>query len=638
MLQSIRDKTTGLLAYVIVGLISVPFLLWGVNEYLGGGGERLVAKVDGEDISYAELKRATQMQQQRLQQMFGGNVPAGVLEGGAMQQTALNGLIKASLLRQYTHDSGFRTSDAEVIKSIKTERAFHVDGMFSETRFNQLLDAQRMSKTGFENSVREDLQRNQFQQALADSSFVTAENKQKFLALRGEQRLSQYLVLEAEKFKDSVAVSDQQVKQHFENNTQLYLSDERVKLAYVELDARELEKRIDVNEQALRQLYEQEQNAYATPESRKAAHILIEAAGGSEAKFAEAEEKAKQLYTQIQGDQSFAAIAEQYSADKLSASKGGDLGFIAPGDMDAEFEKALFELNINEVSEPIKSAKGYHLIQLAEIKPRKVKSFDTARAAIEAEYRGREASKLLVDMSEQLLTISYESPESLEPVADALGSKIQFSDWITRAQGSGIGSEIKIRNAAFVLDVLNGKNSDVVELTDDRQIVIRIAEHEEARPKPLETVQESIELKLKSEAAQALVRKTGEENLAKLEAGATLAEIAKAFGETLPEASLVERNTPEILPEVVTAIFRANAPENKQGSIDGLVLANGDYALIQVKEITTPEVTLTDTTELTASAVLASNNQREFNATYRAIESRADLEVFQDVLNPPKDE
>ncbi len=634
MLQSIRDKTSGLLAYVIVALISIPFLLWGVQEYLGGGGERVVAKVNSEEISFNDLKQATQMQQQRLRQMFGGNVPAGVLEGGAMQQNALNELIKASLLRQYTQDSGFRTSDAQVIENIKAERAFHVDGQFSEARFSQLIEAQRMSTTGFENNVRADLQKNQFQQALADSSFVTVENKKKFLALRGQQRLSQYLILENSKLGEGISISDEQINSYFEKNQQLYLSEERVKLAYVVLDVGEIEKSVDVTEDALLQLYEQEQDAYATPESRKAAHLLIESTADTEAS---AEEKAKQLLAQIQAGKSFAELAKEFSADTLSAKNGGDLGFIAPGDMDAEFEKSLFDLNVGEVSKPVKTAQGFHLIKLQEIKAKQVKSFSDSKTAIEKEYRAREASRILVDKSEQLLTLSYESPESLEPVADAIGSKIQFSDWITRGQGSGIGSEIKIRNAAFLQDVLNGKNSDVVELADGRQIVVRIAEHEEASPKPLETVRESIALQLKLNESKALTKKTGEEKLAELNSGGSLAAIATQVGQTLPESQFIDRNNKDILAEIVKALFQADAPQAGKATVGGLVLANGDYALIQVSELKTPEVELTDTTELTASAVLANNNQREFNAAYRAIESRADLAVFQDVLNPPKD-
>ncbi len=634
MLQSIRDKTSGLLAYVIVGLISIPFLLWGVQEYIGGGGEIMVAKVNSEEISFNDLKQATQMQQQRLRQMFGGNLPAGMLEGGAMQQTALSGLIKASLLRQYTQDSGFRTSDAQVIESIKAERAFHVDGKFSEERFTQLIEAQRMSKAGFEHNVRADLQKNQFQQALADSSFVTVENKKKFLALRGQQRLSQYLILENSKLGEGVSVSDEQIKSYFEKNQQLYLSEERVKLAYVVLNVSEIEKSVDVTEDALLQLYEQEQNAYVTPESRKAAHLLIESTTDTEAG---AEEKAKLLFAQIQEGKSFAELAEEFSADTLSAKNGGDLGFIAPGDMDAEFEKTLFDLNLGEVSKPVKTAQGFHLIKLQEIKAKQVKSFSDSKVAIEKEYRAREANRILIDKSEQLLTLSYESPKSLEPVADAIGSKIQFSDWISRRQGSGIGTEIKIRNAAFLQDVINGKNSDVVELADGRQVVVRIAEHEEANPKPLEAVRESIALTLKSNESKALTKKIGEEKLAELNSGSSLTAIATQLGQALPENQWIDRNNKDILAEIVKALFQADAPQAHKASFDGLVLANGDYVLIQVSDLKTPEVELTDTTELTASAVQANNNQREFDAAYRAIESRADLAVFQNVLNPPKD-
>ncbi len=628
MLQSIRDKSQGLFAYIIIGLITIPFMLWGIQSYLGGGGKQVVATVNGDDITSTELQRAIQLQQRRLRAMFGTNVPPAMLEGKAMRQQVLNSLIRQRLMAQYSRSAGFRASDRQVVEKIQSEPAFQVDGKFSAERYDQLLKAQRMNKAGYEHDVRLQLQHDQFRQALADSAFLPPGMGKRYLALEQQQRDVAYVLIDPASFEDRVKVSEEEVQEYYKKHSREFLTDERVKLDYVVLDEKSLAKQVDVSDEALRKLYEEERDAYATPETRKASHIVIKLpANATDDQVEQAKAKARALLSQLEEGASFESLAKEHSDDKLSAKNGGNLGFIAPGDMDPVFEKTLFGLEVGKVSQPVRTAQGIELIKLLEIKPRKQQSFEEAKAAVEKEYRAREASRIAVDKTEQLVTVSYESPDSLDPVADATGLKIQSTDWLTRKQATGIARDPKVLAAAFSQTVLDGHNSDVIELADGRQIVVRVKEHEAAQPKPLAEVHDEIVARIKHDKARKLARQAGESKLAELRSGATLESVAKALGTDVKKPGLVDRRSKQVAGDVLDLLFKMPAPSKGKPSFDGHVLSDGSYVLLEVDQVKTPKIELTDSDRVRLSGVEAGYKQREFDAVYRAIESRAKVSV-----------
>ncbi len=628
MLQSIRDKSQGLLAYLVIGLISIPFMLWGIQQYLHVGGDQVVAEVNGVEITNTQLQRAVKIQQQRLRQMFGGNVPPAMLEGEAMRRQVLNGLIQNELQRQYSDKAGFRISDEQLAQRIQSEPAFQVDGHFSKAQYDRLLKARRINKAGYEHDVRMEMQTSQFRKALADTEFVSPQNGRKYLALKRQKRDVAWVVIDPASFADKVKVTEAQIEDYYKKHQQRYLTEERVKLAYIVLDAAALEQQVEVTEDALRNLYEEEKDVYATPETRKARHILIKLPrDANESQIAEAVEKAKKLRERIEKGESFESLASQVSEDKLSASRGGDLGVIAPGDMDPVFEKALFSLAEGAVSQPVKTSQGVHLIKVEKIIPRKQQSFEEVKAKVEKEYRSREANRILVDKTEQLLTLSYESPDSLEPAADAVGLKIEETDWITRDQGKGIAANPKVRAAAFAKAVLEGNNSEVIETEDGRQIVVRVVDHEAARPRPLEEVRDQIEAQLKLDASRKLAREAGEARLKELKAGASLAEVAKSLGVEVKSPGLIDRRSKAAPPEIIEALFTMTPPDEGKPSVTGKVLSDGRYALLQVNRVETPDVQLSDADDAALAGMRSSYAQRELDAVNRAIETRADLTI-----------
>jgi peptidyl-prolyl cis-trans isomerase D len=635
MLQSIRDKSKGWLAYVIVGFISIPFLFWGIQQYLGVGGELVAAKVNDTEISLRDFQQTLQQQQQRMRSMLGGKVPAEMLQGTAIQQSVINNMVREELLSQYALSEGLRISDNLLLEEVAKLEPFLENGVFSKQKYERLLEQQRLTKSGFEHQVRTGMQLEQFQRALTVSSFIPSSSEKDFLGLKGQKRKIDYVILDKKQFIASSPPSSEKIKKYYKENQQEFLSEERVKINYIILDQAELASQLEVDDAALRTFYEQERDLYTIPEARKVSHILIKTISGEEqGQLVDAEKRAKDIHGKIVAGGDFFKLAKEVSEDKLSAEKGGDLGFISPGDMDPSFEKALFALSVDGISDLVKTPQGYHILKLTEIKPEKTKSFDEAKMEVEKEYRQRQAEQALIEKSEQLVTLSYENSESLDLVSDALGIKVKASDWFNRSQGKGIAAEQQVRQAAFLPEVLQQKrNSEVVETDDGKQVVLRLLDYQPSTPKPLGEVKDSISQQLIDDAAREKVKELGQAKLEVLRKGGDLKSIAAEVKAEVKSPGFIERENNKVPVEIRDVSFTLFSPENGQNVSTGIEMADGNYALINLIEVQIPKVSLDDekSTSLLDS-VKSGYQQREFEAVYQAMESRADIQIYSENL------
>ncbi|RUM93578.1 MAG: peptidylprolyl isomerase [Thiothrix sp.] len=635
MLQSIRDKSKGWLAYIIVGFISIPFLFWGIQQYLGVGGELVAAKVNDTEISLRDFQRSLQQQQQQMRSMLGGKVPAEMLQGSAIQQSVVSNMIREELLRQYSAGKGLRISDNQLLSEIKGQESFQEEGVFNKQKYERLLEQQRLTKSGFEYQVRTSMQLNQFQDALVSSVFIPSSSQKDFLGLKGQKRKIDYVIFDKEQFRSSASPGAEEIEKYYQENQQNYVTKEQVKISYIVLDEAELASQVSVDDNALQTFYEQEKDLYRVPEARKVSHILIKASQEDGAdELAVAESRAKEIHTKIMAGADFFETAKETSEDKLSAEQGGDLGFISPGDMDPAFEKALFSLSVDSISEPVKTPQGYHILKLIEVRPAKVKSFDEAKPEVEQEFRQREAEQVLIEKSELLVTLSYENSDSLAPVSDALGIEVKTSGWISRDQGEGIAADQRVRQAAFLPEVLQQKrNSDVIETDDGKQIVLRLAEHQPSKPKPLAEVKDLIVQQLVDNFMRDKVKALGEAKLELLRQGTDLKSIAAQIGADLKSPGFVAREDERVPAEIRDRIFTLSGLKKGESVPAGVVMSDGNYALVSLTEVKIPEINLDDkNSQNLVNSIKGSYQQREFEAVYQALESRSDIKIYNENL------
>ncbi|HSH26731.1 MAG TPA: SurA N-terminal domain-containing protein, partial [Wenzhouxiangella sp.] len=489
MLQAIRDRVTGIVAIFVLGLLAVPFLFFGLDSYMRGVPQDAVAVVGDAEISSSEFQGSFAQYRSRLRQQLGDRYSELETNQPAVRREHLESMIDRLLLRQYAADLGLRISDGAIVEIIRGVPAFQIEGQFNPDVYQQTLRGAGETPQSFERSLREDMLTSLIPEAISETAVVTETEVDRLVSLQRQTRKVSLIQVDAAGFEPEVEVSEADVESWYQEHIDAYTSEEKVRLAYVELEPESLLEEASLSEAELRQRYEAARQRYMTPQARRASHILItpEQEGGPES----AKALAESLRERIAEGESFEELAAEYSDDPVSAEQGGDLGWIEPEDMVAPFEDALYELGqVGDVSEPVETPFGWHLVRLDEIRPPQGKSFEEARQEILDDHLQRQREDLYIEMSERMVDLVYADDSSLEPLAEELGLEIKQTDWFTRAGAEqGIASNEKVVEAAFSdLVLLDKAVSDPVEIDRSHMVAVKVIEHQAAEPRPLEEV------------------------------------------------------------------------------------------------------------------------------------------------------
>ncbi|MEW8286465.1 MAG: SurA N-terminal domain-containing protein [Candidatus Thiodiazotropha endolucinida] len=627
MLQVIRDKAQGWIAWAIVILISIPFALWGIQSYLGVGSEPIAATVNGAEINERTLDNQYQRFRQQLREQLGAAYRPEMFDDARMRKEVLNRLIRDELVQQTSNRMGLRAGSNMIQASILSMPTFQKDGRYDQQTYERALRLQGLSPAGFEDRVRRALVAEQLSQAVNAGSFVTPKELNESQRLLKQTRELSYFVVPASDFKLSDELSDDEIKAYYEANQSAFISPEKVKVEYILLDAGTAGGTIDVDEERLRGYYENNQDEFGLPEQRQASHILIlAAADADQSTVDEAKAKIDALAERVRTGESFEELAKQNSQDPGSAASGGDLGFFGKGIMDPAFESAVYALQEGGVSEPVRTSFGFHLIKLTGIKDGTVKPFEEARTEIEAAYRKFEGERLYFELAEQLADLSYEDPGSLESAASVLELSIQQSDWITREQGAGVFANLKVRTAAYSDDVLKEhNNSELIEIDGTSSLVLRVLDHQESSVLPLDEVKQQITETLQQQKAEQQAQAEAEKRMAEMAAGAPLSDVAESYAVTGPMT--VDRNDRQIPPGLSSALFRTAKPAAGGSSPGTARLAGGDFAVYLLTGVT--EGSADDKSNLQQQESLRRMLGRDhYEMVLTDLESRADIEIL----------
>jgi peptidyl-prolyl cis-trans isomerase D len=586
MLQEIRDKAQGWIAWAIVILISIPFALWGIQSYMGIGSEPLAAMVNGVEITERNLESQFQRFRQQLRDQLGAAYRPDLFDDVRMRKEVLNRMVGDEVLQQASHDMGLRAGDNMVQAAILSMPMFHKEGRFDQQAYERSLRLQGLSPAGFEDRVRQALVSEQLVQAIENSTFITNREVSESHRLQKQTRELSYFTIAAADYMVDNAITDSDVENYYKNNENAFISPEKVKLEYIQLDAASIGETVTVDDELLRGYYNDNQDLYGLPEQRQASHILIQVASDAEQdKVDEAKAKIEALAEKIKQGESFAELAKQNSQDPGSATQGGDLGYFGKGIMDPAFEAAAFNLEEGAVSEPVRSSFGFHLIKLTGVKAGSVKPFEEAKAEVEKGYRLAEGEKRYFEMAEELANLSYDDPTSLEPSADALGLSVEQSDWQTRDQSSGPLANPKVLGAAFSDDVLrDGNNSELIELDGTRSIVVRVLDHQEASVQPLPQVRPQIVEILTKQKAEEQAKAEAQKRLTEIRGDNPIAQVAGNY--ELIGPLTVSRNSRELPQELSSELFRTVKPQPGKTTTGQVKLAQGDYAVFVLSKVT----------------------------------------------------
>lgn len=604
MLQNIRDNSQGWIAKTIIGIIVVLLALTGFEAIFNSSGNaRNAAEVNGEEISLDELNQAVNMQRRQLMQQLGSDFDASLFDDKLMRDSALGALIDRTLLLQGARDADFAFSQAALDQLILQTPEFAVDGVFNAARFDQVIQQMGYTRMQFRQLLEQEMLIGQLRAGISGSGFVTDQQIERFAQLERQTRDFASITVAAD--GSAVQVSDEEARQYYEANTERFRSPEQVVLEYVELNKEAYFDEVDASEEELQELYRQQIGNLA--EQRRAAHILIEVDGTSDA---EAKAQLEEIAAQLAAGGDFATLAKEHSDDPGSANEGGDLGYAGPGVYDPAFEDALYALEEGQVSAPVRSEFGWHLIKLLGVQSPEVPSFEIMKPELERELKAQQVEQRFVEVTKELENLAFESAD-LEQPAQELGLTVKSTEPFGREGGEGIAANRQVIQAAFSDEVLMDRaNSSVIELDPDTVVAVRIKQHLEPEVQAFETVRDGIFEQLQHSKAAEQARSEGEKLLATLREG----------GEVEGQWQSVEaatRGQDGVAPAVLQTVFRMPKPEGENSTFSGVTLASGDYVVIRLNGVSEPDGELSTEEKQNYRRFLASRSGQQDFAAYR---------------------
>lgn len=636
MLQKLREKTTGWIAATILVLLIVPFAFFGVENYFTQQAATYVAKVGDAEIGADVFRQRFDEFRRQMQQVMGERFDARDFESAENKRRVLDRLIDEELLRQTGERLGAIVTPAQLQREIMKIQAFQKDGKFDPDTYRSLLASQGMTPRVFDARVRDELATQMIPAQVAASGFVAPDYVARYLALRDQTRSFDYVVLPFPGVDAIGAIDDAQIEAYFKEHADRYVDPERVTLEYLEVDASKLEVPVSVDESTLKQRYEEQKSRYVEAEQRLASHILVKVDANADADAQKAAQaKAQGLAEQARAaGADFAALAKANTDDIGSKGTGGDLGWVEKGIFDPAFETALFALEPNGVSDPVKGADGWHVIQLREIKAETGKPFEAVRAELEKEYLEGERERQFSDLAGRMVDLIYRDPTTLTTASEELKLPIQRTESFTRAGGAGIAANPKVLEAAFSEAVLvDGTVSDPIELSADHSIVVRVAEHVPATPQTLDAARDAVRAAIIAERVAAKAKEEADAALEKLTSGEALADLAKARELELKTAEHVGRIGATVDPAISQHAFGLPHPSEGKPSV-GMVETAAGHALIALTAVKDGEPTASD--EATRVALADQLGQMiggaESAAFVQALRKSATIEVVESRL------
>jgi peptidyl-prolyl cis-trans isomerase D len=628
MLQSIRDRAQGVLAWVIVTIISIPFALWGIHEYLSPSSEIVIADINGTEINRRAFDYEYRRQLQMLRNRLGTEADLSTF-AEIIKQNVLNEMIEEELLTQVTTAHGMRISNQMLAQEIQNIPVFQENGMFSTARYEQALQFEGMSPNDFEFQVRRGMLIDQLQQAVIRSEILPTQAHQEVQRLQQQQRLLSYIRIDLERFNTQIDVSDADIQTYFDAHQKDYYTQEKVRVDYIELSPENIAvlAQDSVDEALLEQRYHDQIAHFTTPVQWNASHILINEGDNAE----HALQQAHALLARVRAGEDFAALATEFSADTGSAKQGGDLGTFGTGVMVAPFEQALAQLNVGELSEPVKTSFGYHLIKLNEVIPEVVRPFAEVREELLTAYLKEEADRRFYEIADQFANLAFEHPDSLDILAETMGLKKQTSDFFDRMNATGSLRHPKVTAAAFSDSVLkDGMNSEVIEIDDQHLLVLRLNSHEEARLRPLAEVRDDVIKILQQQNQRKAAQQLSETIVTALkDASGDRHAVAAQHNLTWSEARWIKRQDQTLEhAAIVREVFKLGRPQENDIFYTTLPLTDGEYAVVALLAVKDAEdiAPVSENDSLTLG-------EAHFKQVTQALKQQAKIKLYPDSLN-----
>lgn len=611
MMDRIREGSTGLVVKIILGLIIFSFVFAGVGSYLVGGSQPLAAKVGEREITRNDFEQVYQNERNRMQSQLGEYFSTLLGDPAYVEQfrkSVLDRMVNDALLDNQAQDLGLRVSDEQIRQAIISMPQFQKDGKFDEEIFNISLRRAGFSSESFAEYLRQDLVRNQLVLALESTEFTLSNEVEAQNALETQQREIRTITLNTADFANQAEISEGEITEYYNANKQQFIRPEQVKVAYIELSGDSLKSQAPITEQEVTEYYQANKDKYSTQEKREVSHILIK---GDEA-------DAQAVLARLDAGEDFATVAKEDSQDIPTAKEGGSLGWIERGVIDPEFEDATFQLvNVGDHSGLVKSAFGYHIIQLDGVEAPTTKPLAEVSVEIKAFLVDEHAADAFYSLQTELAEKAFESPDSLDDAAETVNEKIITSDFFSQVDAPTALSSSAVLQAIYSSEVKeDGLNSDVIEIAPEHIVVVRVEDVREEMVLPLEDVKSAVIARLSQSKGEQKSLELAQGVIGALDKGDMnyLSENALSFTET----KMITRAD-----ELANDIYSLQKPEQGQSTYAQVIDRQGNHVIVALDGVL--ELNNDAMIEQVATRLLRTQTQQDLTATLDTLKANTDI-------------
>ncbi len=616
MLQNIRDRAQGWLAWVIVGLLIIPFALWGIQEYLGPSGKVVVAEVEHSEISRYQFENAVKRQMQIFQQNFGQDLSS---LKGTIEKSVLNQIIEEEILWQQANKQGLRIGNQWLAAQIQAIPSFQENKQFSQAKYEQVLSLQGLNPPMFEQDYRRSLTADQWRKTLLATSLWSDADAKHYQAIEQQTRQISYVKFDSESFKDKLEITDADLQSYYDERKDNYVTEEQVSIDYVTLATDALKDNIATNEEGLQNYYDERMNRFTTPARWKARHILVPLSKESDAEVEKtALAQVNELLEKVKAD-GYDSVEAQWKTADNEAGEVDSGEWLTEETARPEMFVAIKDLKTGDTTpEAVRTEFGFHILHVSAAEAERLQPLAEVREELSQEYQQEEARKLFYERAEEFSNLAYENPDNLTVLAETLELELKSTDLFARsgADSNEILKNPKVLTAAFSEQVLKNQNSEVIELGEQHYLLLRLKEHKKSEQQTLETVKEQVREDVVAKKSKEAAEQAGKDLLASLEQGQTPAADWSA-------AQWVKRqaNADLALPSLASTAFKMGKPKDDKALYQSLFVGN-DYVVLALSAAKDGEVS--DGT-LAANAQMELWADSEFSALLASM--RADTEV-----------
>ena len=582
MLQNIRDKTTGWIAYLIVIGISIPFALWGIDQYFTGGNV-IVAEINETKISSERLNNEYQSRLRQMQDMISKDQNEADLQKKIIKRSVLDELIDSILVREFVNKNKFQISERTLISDIRDNKIFHTEKKFNPSRYQKLLESQGIKTSDYERIRNSELKTLQFYNNIVESSFIATEQLKDLEKLKYQTRDFKLLSLSYKDFIDNKKISSEKEKKDFYvKYKNIFSMPEKFNVEYLVFNKKILKKQINISPENIENYYNENKFKYITAEKRRVKQIFLSNIKGNKESNSEL---INTILTKLKSNDIFESLATEYSNDQLSNKKEGDIGWVSRFDLSKNISDIIFNLeNINDISEVLSTDQGFYIFKLDNIQEAKVKKFKEVKNIVKRDYEDSQITNRYETIYEDVSNILFENPSSLDKAEEFLSVKKITTGLSTLSK---IKKNHKILNNEIVLSAIGSDgvykenlNSQPLEVNENL-VMLRIKDKSPVVYKKYQSVEKEIEALINTENSIVSMKDTIKDIEKKLSSGSDISEIEKLTNKKVTSYLDVGRSDKNIPPSILLKLFSLT----KNNNVASIESGTGNYELIVLESI-----------------------------------------------------